>query len=154
MSNRRTLERIIATGAGIGSIPGSPGTYGSIEGIAIWWLIRYFNLPWFTELAILICVIAIGIYAASHYEKTAGKHDPAECVIDEIAGMMLSLFLLPAVWQWVLPAFLLFRFLDITKPWLIDRTQSLPHGWGIMADDIAAGIVTVIILHSLRYFIL
>lgn len=153
MSKRFTLSHIIATGGGIGKLPGAPGTYGSIEGLIIWWLIRYFSLPWFIELAILVFVIAIGIYTASVYEKDTGKHDPSACVIDEIAGMLIAVFMLPLSWQWALAGFILFRIFDITKPWLIGRTQAFPRGWGIMADDIAAGIASAVILHSIRYFV-
>ena len=75
------------------------------------------------------------------------KKDPSEIVIDEVSGMWIALFLIPQNWLLFLIGFMLFRFFDIEKPFIINKVQYYPGGIGIMADDILAGIFTCIILH-------
>ena len=92
--------------------------------------------------------VIIGTWSANEYAAKAGIKDPSEVVIDEVAGMWISLLFLPREVILFLSAFLLFRILDILKPWIIDKVQELKGGLGIMMDDILAGIFTRVIIGS------
>jgi phosphatidylglycerophosphatase A len=98
------------------------------------------------ELIALVAVLALsigaaGIWAATHAEKHFGKVDPGQVVIDEVVGQMVTLLLQPdGTWKWLLGGFLLFRFLDVLKPYPARRLEHVSGGWGIMLDDVAAGL--------------
>jgi phosphatidylglycerophosphatase A len=83
-------------------------------------------------------------------EKEWGK-DSSKVVVDEAAGMMISLLFVPVTLSYVATGFILFRLLDITKPLLIRRTESLPGGWGVMMDDMIAGLYTNVLLHTIMW---
>lgn len=132
----RNFVIILATGGGLGYSPKAPGTVGSILGVV---LAYYYTGPWW----LLIPLTLLGVIVSSKAEEYF-EHDSPRIVIDEIIGMLIAGF-------WVDPAllplaFLLFRLFDIAKPWLIGKAQSLPSGWGVMVDDILAGIFTRVLL--------
>lgn len=157
------LALAIAT-CGVGYLPLAPGTWGSLVGIGLFVLLRDFFLWLLTtlhrsqqwdmlqyayavvtlELAAILCVSLIGIWAASQTEKLSRKKDPGKVVIDEVAGQMIALLPVPlafgSVWWATILAFILFRFFDIVKPYPARRLESLESGLGIMADDIVAGV--------------
>jgi phosphatidylglycerophosphatase A len=85
-------------------------------------------------------VIAVGVWAAGVEEARVGRHDPSSVVIDEVAGMLVALIAAPAGLGWAGVLFLLFRVFDVWKPYPIGRLQDLPGGWGIVADDLLAGV--------------
>jgi phosphatidylglycerophosphatase A len=128
----------------VGYLP-APGTSGSMAGIFLFYIIRG-NTRLHLELT-LFCLF-LGIALSTEAEKITGKKDARFIVIDEVTGMLLSLLFLPYDIRLVVLAFLIFRILDILKPYPADNLQSLPGGLGVMADDIIAGIYTNIILHS------
>jgi phosphatidylglycerophosphatase A len=97
-------------------------------------------------------VYAAGIPAATACERHFQKKDPRACVIDEVAGQMVGLWTLPRQTGFYVAAFLLFRLFDIWKPFPVNRSESLPHGLGIMTDDILAGGYTLVILLIARRF--
>ena len=98
----------------------------------------------------VIVAAGLGIWAGSYLERSTGINDPSIIVIDEVAGMWVALLGCgPVLWQFAV-AFILFRLLDILKPGPIGWTQSLPGGWGIMADDLLAGGITLAVLVVLR----
>jgi len=133
----------IATFADTGFFPWAPGTLAS----ALTLPLVYFLQPHpAAYLAVLALVLLLGTWSSGLAEQALGKKDPGSVVIDEVAGMMLAAFALPKDWLWLFPAFVLFRLLDIWKPWPIRRLQNLPGGWGIMADDVAAGLLANVIL--------
>jgi phosphatidylglycerophosphatase A len=101
--------------------------------------------------AVLAVVFAAGVASSRRCEKLWGPDD-RKIVIDEIWGMMLSLFLLPAGFVYIAAAFLIFRFLDIVKPFPARRLEDLGGGWGVMLDDGMSGVYTCLILHALRLF--
>ncbi|MCK6615679.1 MAG: phosphatidylglycerophosphatase A [Ignavibacteriaceae bacterium] len=109
--------------------------------LGIYWLIPGFEQPGVIIPAILM-VIAMGIPVGTWFEKLYGK-DPAECTIDEVAGMWISLLFLPKTLVWSAAAFLLWRAFDIIKPFGGKKLESLPGGWGIMLDDVVLGIYTM-----------
>jgi phosphatidylglycerophosphatase A len=97
----------------------------------------------------IIIITVIGVLACTRVEAEWGK-DPSRVVIDEVAGVLVSLISRPAGLREVLAAFLLFRFFDIVKPPPVNKLETLPGGLGIMADDIAAGILSAISLAGIR----
>jgi len=109
--------------------------------LGIYWLIPGFEKPEVIIPAILL-VIALGIPVGTWFEKLYGK-DPAECTIDEVAGMWISLLFLPKTLIWSVTAFLLWRAFDIIKPFGGKKLESLPGGWGIMLDDVVLGVYTM-----------
>ncbi len=143
---------LIATFFNIGRIRVAPGTFTSLAVI----LIVYFGyslypLPWIYFSAIIVAVFVLGIPAASVAEKHYQKKDPRQCVIDEVAGQMVGLILLPHSWWFYFASFVLFRFFDILKPFPIKNAEKIPGGVGIMLDDVVAGLFTLGILHLWIY---
>jgi phosphatidylglycerophosphatase A len=127
----------LATALGAGYIPIAPGTWGSAVGVLLWLL-----LPASTSLQALaiVVVVAAGVWSGGVAEGHFGRTDPGQVVIDEVAGMLVTLFLNPVGWLGVAGGFLLFRAADIVKPFPARRLEGLPGGLGIMADDVMAGI--------------
>ncbi|MGC1461268.1 MAG: phosphatidylglycerophosphatase A [Terracidiphilus sp.] len=130
-------------GAGYGK-PG-PGTWGSVATVLLWaacaWLIH--PSP-HTLFLILLAVIAIaivaGVPASTIVARHSGRKDPQFVVIDEVAGQAIALLACPFDWYHALIALILFRLFDITKPFPARQLESLPEGWGIVFDDVAAGL--------------
>jgi len=135
--------RFIATGFLSGYSPIVPGTAGSLVGLAIY-VIPNFEIPSILFGFILITFF-IGTYASSRMEKYYGD-DPSIVVIDEIVGMWISLLFLPKSWVIGCIAFVAFRFYDIVKPPPARRIEKLANGWGIMLDDLFAGVYANITL--------
>jgi phosphatidylglycerophosphatase A len=131
------LRRAFVTGLFSGYAPIAPGTAGSVVGLC---LIFISSDP--VVLGILIVVVFIlGVYLSSAF-STPDHPDPSFVVIDEVVGMWVSLFLIPPTVLTCAVAFLGFRFLDIVKPFPARQAERLPRGWGIMTDDLVAGIYT------------
>jgi len=135
---QKWLARIFGSAFGIGYVPFAPGTFAS--GAAA---LLYLYIPAIRELPLLAFLIAlsavIGVWASGAMEKEYGE-DPSQAVIDEVAGQWISLLFIPFSPLTVLLAFILFRLFDVLKPGPVDSLQNLPGGWGIMADDVLAGI--------------
>jgi phosphatidylglycerophosphatase A len=132
----------VATVAGVGYLTKMPGTVGSAVAAGLYFL---FPVPWWGILATAL----LGTWCSDVYAKAKGVSDPAEVVIDEVVGMWISLTGLPL--GFTLPAFLLFRILDILKPGPIHKAEKLPGGWGIMADDVLGGILANWILQAILW---
>jgi phosphatidylglycerophosphatase A len=99
----------------------------------------------FIEIAVTLAILALGIWSANKVEEKWGK-DSSKVVIDEVAGMCITLLLVPVRWQYVLVGLALFRFFDIAKPLYIRRMEKLNGGWGVMMDDVLAGVYSNIVL--------
>lgn len=126
---------------GVGYLPLIPGTFGSMVGVAIFLLLGV----WPLQVAFIGAIVVLGIWAAFRTERLLGMKDPGKVVVDEVAGQMISLlplsFLADGPWfVWVIVSFNLFRLFDIFKPYPARRFEALPGGYGIMADDLVAGI--------------
>ena len=138
----------LATGCFIGNIPFAPGTFGTILGLPLCFLLSKTELPVAVLLSAIFIIFAVLI---SHdAEKILKKNDPGCIIIDEIAGFMVAVFGLPFNAVYVLAGFVIFRLLDILKPFpirLIER--KLSGGTAIVMDDVAAGICTNLILRIL-----
>lgn len=126
----------LASGFGFGFSPLAPGTAGSLLAVLIWWLVPAL---WWLRASLLALSLILGVWSATRAESKWG-HDNGRIVIDEIAGMWISLLFLPKTWAVFLISFLLFRFMDIIKPLGARQIQKLPGGWGVVADDVLAGI--------------
>lgn len=144
-----TLQKAIANCLGIGYIKGG-GTITAAVCCIPWYLARTVGSFDWIALAVTVIITALGIWSAAAVEKDWGK-DSSRVVIDEAAGMMISLLFIPVTLPYMITGFVLFRLLDITKPLLIRKTESLPGGWGVMMDDILAGLYTNLLLHTIMW---
>jgi len=143
-------------GAGFGK-PG-PGTWGSVATVLLWaafaWLARPTPLNLLYSLFLLIgFALALGIPAATIVARESGRKDPQFVVIDEVAGQAIALLFSPVNWQHALIALALFRLFDITKPFPVRQLESLPEGWGIVFDDVAAGLYALGVASLIRIWI-
>jgi phosphatidylglycerophosphatase A len=143
---------IIATFFYIGYLPVAPGTWASLATTALVYFISpYWQAPVYIQIVIIFAVFLLGIPASSQAEKHFDKKDPRACVIDEVAGQMISLLLIPHSIVLYAAGFLIFRFFDILKPFPIKHLEKAPHGIGIMIDDVGAGLFSLALLHLLIY---
>lgn len=137
-------------GFGSGLAPKAPGTFGTLVGYPLFWLISVYALS--TQLIIISALFLIGIYFCGVTGKALGVSDHGGIVWDEIVAMMLVLAFTPNQWQWWLVAFLLFRLFDIWKPFPIRQFDAkLKNGFGVMFDDLLAAIYAIIGLQGLLW---
>jgi phosphatidylglycerophosphatase A len=148
---KRTVILFIAEGAYAGRSPIAPGTAGTVVGVLLYLLLKGLPLAWYLVACVLVA--GIGTRAAGEAEKLLGKKDAQSIVIDEIAGFLISMIMVPSGWGFVAAGFFLFRLFDIVKPWPLKRLQDLHGGAGVMLDDIGAGIYTNILLQSVSYLL-
>jgi phosphatidylglycerophosphatase A len=148
-----TLIMIIATGFYSGYLPKAPGTWGSLVGLALFFLLHTLSLE--VYLAVVTGIFIIGTFAAGEAEKIMDRKDPGLIVIDEIVGMLITMIAIPATPLTMALGFILFRIFDIWKPFPIRLIDQRFHGGlGIMLDDVVAGIYSLIILQLAIRFIL
>jgi phosphatidylglycerophosphatase A len=155
VSNAPLWARLIATFFGIGRLRPGPGTWGSLATVIIWWLLtRWITPSWQTLAAILLAgaTILVGIPAATRVARAAGLKDPQFVVIDEVAGQLITLIAVPVAWKSLLLGFILFRGFDIVKPPPVRQLEQLPEGWGIVIDDVGAGLYGLLIMQVLLHF--
>lgn len=135
----RSPTMLLAFGFGSGLSPKAPGTMGTIAAIPLWWLLA--QLPLTGYLAIVSISAIIGIYICGSAAKTLGVHDHGGIVWDEFVGFWIAMAALPVTWTSVILGFVLFRVFDILKPWPISwLDKKVSGGFGIMIDDVIAGI--------------
>lgn len=138
----KNINRFLATGFFIGEIPGAPGTYGSILAILL-----LFFFPLLKNIYFIIPFIFIATTISYFEELNTGIKDDPKIVIDEIAGVFVTFTFINFTPVLLVLGLALFRFFDISKPYIIDKVQKLPYGIGVMADDILAGLFSWIILN-------
>lgn len=149
------LSKLLATFFYVGYFPVAPGTAGSAVGLLLYVFLR--NNVWLYGLVTLL-IVGLGFLVSSRAELIFGRHDPGEIVIDEVAGILIALFLFPFKFPLAILAFFIFRGLDAFKPPPADRLEKLPGSLGIMLDDIVAGVYTYLVFQlvflvvSRRYF--
>jgi phosphatidylglycerophosphatase A len=135
----------LATGFYTGKAPIAPGTFGTLPGLLLCWAISGISAT--GSVALILALIALAVWMADRAEKQIGSRDPGSIVIDEIAGMTVTLVGLPFAWHTALAGFVVFRILDIAKPFPVRFLERrLSGGVGIVADDVAAGIMGNILL--------
>jgi phosphatidylglycerophosphatase A len=145
----KRLALFVATGGYVGYVPIAPGTFGSALGLVLLWAIRTVGDVGL-EILVLVLVLVLGVWSGRLAERYAGRVDPGIVVIDEVAGMLITMLLIPVTALSVLAGFLVFRALDILKPWPARRLERLPGGFGIMADDVMAAVYGNLVMHGLR----
>lgn len=139
---------LLATGFGSGFGPIAPGTWGSLPGLAFGWGLERLAGRWAVVAGAAFFALA-GVWAAGRAEALLGEKDPGCVVVDEIAGQLVALLFLPTTAGVLVAAFLIFRILDVLKPWPARRLEALRGGSGIMADDLMVGLYANLILHGL-----
>lgn len=143
----RRVGLFIATCGYLGYVPVAPGTFGSAAGLVVFYAVRSTGSIGI-EVAAIVALCAIGIWSATIAEHQLGV-DPGPVVIDEVAGMLITLAFLPVSVTGVIVGFLIFRVLDVLKPWPSARFERLPGGLGVMADDGMAGVYGNLIMRGL-----
>lgn len=139
----------LATAGYVGYAPIAPGSAGSAVGLALFVGIRSFGGHGL-ELGILVLTVVLGVWASGVGERHAGREDPGLVVIDEVAGMLLTMLWVPLTWPTAVVGFLAFRFFDIVKPSPARNAERLHGGLGIMADDLIAAVYATV---TVRLFI-
>ena len=142
MGIQKKLTQIVASFFGVGYLPLCPGTWASAAGVVLAWFLADMLVYW----AVLCCLA--GFWACRGARETFDSKDPGAFVMDEVCGMMLSVLWLPRTLVLYAAAFVLFRLLDIWKPWPISRIQASVRPWSIMGDDLLAGVFANLLLCS------
>jgi len=142
----------LALGFGSGLTPKLPGTAGTLVGALLFILIP--NISWIAYLVIVVCGFLFGIFCCGYTARILNVHDHHSIVWDEIIGYLITMFMVPKEWMWILIGFILFRAFDILKPWpisFIDRRMG--GGLGIMLDDVIAALFSLAIIQIAIYFL-
>ena len=155
------MKRLLASCFGLGRLPVAPGTWGSLPSVVVFVLMRHFGASVISVSIVMVALVLAGsivcIKCASASIAAIGKADPGEIVADEFAGQALTFLPIGVVavgqiWAVALLGFLLFRFFDIVKPWPIRKLEKLPGGWGVLLDDLLAGIYAAVALLLCRHY--
>jgi phosphatidylglycerophosphatase A len=146
----------VGTFLGAGLLKPGPGSWGSAAAALLWLAAGKALAPgplgWLTLTAAL-AALAIGIPAATRVEQESGREDPGHVVIDEVVGQWIALIHSQVNLSHLLAGFLFFRLFDIVKPWPARQLEGLPAGWGIMLDDVAAGVYALLLMQALQHWI-
>jgi len=135
----RRLGVFIATCAHVGYAPVAPGTFGSAVGLVVYYLVRR-QASTAVELGAIALILVVGLWSATEAEHHFGGIDPGPVVIDEVIGMLITLALHPVNVAGAILGFFIFRVLDVVKPWPARRLELLPGGFGVVLDDVMAGV--------------
>jgi phosphatidylglycerophosphatase A len=144
----RRLGLFIATCGYLGYVPIAPGTFGSAAGLVVFAAVRGTASP-VVEGAAIVLLFLLGIWSGTQAEHHFGGIDPQPVVLDEVVGMLITLAFLPVNWVGALVGFLVFRVLDVFKPWPAARFEQLPGGLGVMADDGMAAVYGNLVMRVL-----
>ncbi len=140
---------LLAFGFGSGLSPFAPGTMGTLVAIPFIFVLKSLGTVGFW--LVLCLLFFLGVWLCGHVSRKLGVHDHGGIVWDELVGYWLSAAFIPLQWQWLLAAFILFRFFDIVKPWPIRQLdKKVSGGFGIMIDDVVAALFTIIVLFVLQ----
>lgn len=158
MKNTPSLRQVFsnpyhffAFGFGSGLAPRAPGTFGTLASIPLY-LVLLQSSSWPLYLLWLCVAFALGVFWCDRSSQALGVHDHGGIVWDEFVGYWITMFMAPAGWLWILLGFILFRFFDVLKPWPISWLDKKVHGgFGIMIDDVLAGIYALIVLQLIAF---
>ncbi len=142
---------LLACGLGSGLSPKAPGTLGTVMAFCLWYPLSY--LPPMIYIVFLFIASILGVFLCHYTSNSLKVMDHPAIVWDEFCGYWLTMCWVPFSVEWGLIGFILFRLFDIFKPWPINLSERLPKGWGIMADDLIAGLFSSIILNLLIFLI-
>jgi phosphatidylglycerophosphatase A len=141
----------LALGFGSGMMAKAPGTFGTLAAIPIYLLMAPLSIEWYLGLTLLSVIL--GFYICHVAAKDMGVHDHGAIVWDELAGLLITMIAAPEGWVWIVIGFTLFRFFDILKPWPIRWLDAkVKGGFGIMIDDVLAGLFSLACLQGLAYY--
>ena len=143
---KKRIISLIATGLYTGYFPLMPASAGSA--LAVFILVLVKPTLWYQQLLMILPGLAVAVWSAGVVEGYVGTKDPPRVVVDEIVGIWISVAFLPINFNILLAGFLIFRVLDIIKPFPARRLAALPGGWGIVVDDVVAAIYTNLIIHA------
>jgi phosphatidylglycerophosphatase A len=141
----KLIALAVATSCGVGYVPVAPGTFGSLAGLALWWILPH---TWLVQFIAIVILFVAGAWSAGAAERHFGGTDPGQVVVDEVLGMLVTLFLVPVNWIGALVAFLWFRVFDIVKPYPANKLEQLHGGVGVMADDAMAAVYANVALRA------
>ena len=145
------IAKLIATFLYVGHLPYAPGTFGTLAAVPLFYLIS--GLPVYLYLLITLVVIGVSVWASTIAEGIYDKSDPGQIVADEVSGYLVTMILIPPTVTNIVIGFFLFRLFDIIKPPPVRSFESLPGGWGVVIDDVAAGVYACVCLHVIVRFI-
>ncbi|MFQ6613878.1 MAG: phosphatidylglycerophosphatase A [Fidelibacterota bacterium] len=138
----RWFEAVSTVGY-VGLLPKAPGTWGSLVALVVWYLIRPFTPDQYIVI-LTVLIFFLGVPSGARTESRLGLKDPGRVVIDEWVGQWIAVWFLPREIIPALGAFFFFRLFDIWKPWPVRKFDRLEGGWGIMLDDVAAGVMALL----------
>lgn len=144
----RRLGLIVATCGYLGFFPVAPGTVGSAVGVALFYLVRAAGAPW-AEAVAIVAIFVAGVWAGTITEIELGRTDPPPVIIDEVVGMLITLAWIPVTPFGAFVGFLVFRLLDVVKPWPSRQFESMHGGLGVMADDAMAAVYGQLLMRAL-----
>ncbi len=143
---------LLALGFGAGYVPRLPGTAGTLVGVLLYAGLQHLHI--YIYIAVVLAGIAAGIWLCDITARHLGVHDHSAIVWDEITGYLITMFMAPSGWVWMLAGFILFRLFDIWKPWPVSvADQQVKGGVGIMLDDVIAGLYSLAILQIIAYLL-
>ena len=141
----------LGSGTYLGYIPLASGTFGTLWGLPLYYWLSAVSIR--GQIFIVFGSICLAIYIAGRAEKILAVKDPSQVVIDEIVGYLTAMIGIPFSWTGAIVGFFIFRLMDILKPYPIRKIdQNLPGGWGIVLDDVLAGVYSLIIVRLLIYY--
>ena len=144
----RDPRLLLAFGFGSGLAKVMPGTCGTLAAVPFYCLMAYLDLTGY--LLVILCTTIVGIYLCAYAAKTMQVHDHPGIVWDEFVGFWITMIAVPFEWEWLCIGFFLFRFFDMFKPWPISLADKHIHGgFGIMFDDVLAGLAALLCLQGL-----
>jgi phosphatidylglycerophosphatase A len=143
------LAVFVCTFGYVGYFPVAPGTAGSLAGLAVYVGLRAAGVSPAVDLALIAILFVAGSWSGSIAERHFGGTDPGPGVIDEVVGMLVTLWAIPPTWALAIIGFLLFRVLDVVKPWPARQLEGLHGGLGMMADDVMAAVYGNLLLRGL-----
>ena len=140
----------LSLGFGTGLAAKAPGTFGTLVGVPLFLIMQ--SLPVATYCLITGILFLVGIWLCDRTAKVLGVHDHSGIVWDEVVGYLVTMVMAPTGWNWIIIGFILFRIFDIWKPWPIKVVdQKVPGGFGIMVDDLIAGVFALVVMRILLY---
>lgn len=148
--NQKAIK-FLASGFGSGLAPIAPGTFGTLAGVPI--CLLCLPLPWFFRLLVVLALMALAVYVSGRAEEIYSKKDDQRIVIDEIIGFQVTMLPVTITILHLCAGFVLFRVFDILKPFPLNNLQRLPGGWGVVLDDVGAGIYAGALMLLLVYLI-
>ncbi len=147
------LAVFVCTFGYVGFFPFAPGTAGSVAGLGVYALLRWTGAGWPADAVLIAFLFGAGVWSGTHAERHFGTTDPGPGVIDEVVGMLVTLFLLPASWPMAIAGFLVFRVLDVVKPYPASRFERLHGGLGMMSDDVMSAVYSNLVLRALVWIV-